>query len=221
MAKKKKSKDQKRKERLRKSKTWVATYQGSDIIRDYAKMFKVDPICAEKDLIAMKASTHEQRAELKQAHEAKAQKQREERTSRLLRKIEKRKADFDTSELTDAASVKKAYKDIKAATPKRTNPKRRCVNCGRAMKQQFIGLKHCKCGTSWSKSDGYFERTPDMVFALQRKVTKKGKNSIRTKQVPVIRYKELKKDGEKLCRERQPKPNSSLPQTTNGTSCGR
>ena len=191
MAKKKKTKDQKRKERLRKSKTWVATYKGSDIIRDYGKMFKVDPICAEKDLDAMKASTPEQREELRQAHEARVQKQREERTARLIQKIEKKKPDFDTSGLKDAASVLKAYKDIKAATPKIPNPKRRCINCGHAMKQQFIGLKHCKCGTSWSKSDGYFERTPDMVFALQRKVTKKGKNSIRTKQVPVIRYKSV------------------------------
>jgi hypothetical protein len=188
---KKKAKDQKRKERLRKSKIWVAVYHGSDIIRDYGKMYKVDPICAEKDLAAMKASTPEQREELRQAHEARVQRQREERTARLIKKIEKRKADFDTSELTDAASVKKAYKDIKAATVKKPNPKRRCEKCNHVMKQQFIGLKHCKCGMSWSKADGYFERTPDMVFALRRKVTKKGKNSIRTKQVPVIRYKAL------------------------------
>lgn len=73
-------------------------------------------------------------------------------------------------------------------TKTQKKPKRRCASCGKAMKQQFIGLKHCKCGTSWSKADGYFERSPDMVFALQRKVTKRGKNSIRTKQVPVIRY---------------------------------
>jgi hypothetical protein len=58
------------------------------------------------------------------------------------------------------------------------------------MKQQFIGLKHCKCGTSWQKGVGYFQRTSDMVFALERKVIKKGKNSVRTKQVPVIRSKE-------------------------------
>ena len=36
------------------------------------------------------------------------------------------------------------------------------------MKQQFIGLKHCKCGISWSEQNGYFERNPDMVFKLQR-----------------------------------------------------
>jgi hypothetical protein len=36
---------------------------------------------------------------------------------------------------------------------------------------------------SWIKDTGYFERTPDMVFALQRQTAGK-----RTKQVPVIRY---------------------------------
>ena len=65
-----------------------------------------------------------------------------------------------------------------------------CPNCGHKMKQQFIGLQHCKCGMSWKKDIGFFERTSDMVFALERRVTKKGKNSIRTKQVPIIRYKD-------------------------------
>lgn len=65
-----------------------------------------------------------------------------------------------------------------------------CPECGRKMKQQFIGLQHCKCGVSWKKDIGFFERTSDMVFALERKVTRKSKNSIRTKQVPVIRRKE-------------------------------
>jgi len=70
-----------------------------------------------------------------------------------------------------------------------TGEKRRCVNCGKAMVQQFIGLNHCKCGTSWEKDIGYFERTNDMAFALERRVVKKSKNSIKTKQVPIIRYK--------------------------------
>lgn len=62
-----------------------------------------------------------------------------------------------------------------------------CPNCGRKMKQQFIGLQHCKCGMSWSKRDGFFAREPDMVFALERRtVNKKGK----TKQFPVIRTNE-------------------------------
>ena len=43
-----------------------------------------------------------------------------------------------------------------------------CPNCGRKMKQQFIGLQHCKCGMSWKKDIGFFERTSDMVFGLQR-----------------------------------------------------
>ena len=47
--------------------------------------------------------------------------------------------------------------------------KRICPNCGRKMKQQFIGLFHCKCGTSWRRDIGFFERTPDMVFSLERK----------------------------------------------------
>ena len=59
-----------------------------------------------------------------------------------------------------------------------------CPECGRKMKQQFIGLKHCKCGISWLKSEEYFQRTPDMIFCLKRvKVGKK------TKQIPVIKYK--------------------------------
>lgn len=57
-----------------------------------------------------------------------------------------------------------------------------CPNCGQKMKQQFIGLQHCKCGMSWKKDIGFFERTPDMVFALERR-TVNGK----VKQVPVIR----------------------------------
>lgn len=57
-----------------------------------------------------------------------------------------------------------------------------CPNCGRKMKQQFVGLQHCKCGMSWNRDIGFFERSPDMVFALQRYTA--GKT---TKQRPVIR----------------------------------
>ena len=63
-----------------------------------------------------------------------------------------------------------------------------CPNCGHKMKQQFIGLQHCRCGMSWKRDIGFFERTPDMVFALQRQ--KKGRKGNKTKQVPIIRYKE-------------------------------
>ena len=59
-----------------------------------------------------------------------------------------------------------------------------CENCGRKMKQQFIGLQHCSCGMSWKKDIGYLERTPDMVFALQRQ-----KDGKKVKQVPIIKYR--------------------------------
>ena len=59
-----------------------------------------------------------------------------------------------------------------------------CPNCGRKMKQQFIGLQHCKCGMSWNKDIGFFTRTDDMVFALQRKNAGK-----KIKKVQVIRNK--------------------------------
>lgn len=59
-----------------------------------------------------------------------------------------------------------------------------CPGCSRKMKQQFIGLQHCKCGMSWKRDIGFFERSPDMVFALQRRVIGK-----KVKQRPVIRYK--------------------------------
>ncbi|MFQ7097242.1 MAG: hypothetical protein ACLRUN_07770 [Christensenellales bacterium] len=50
------------------------------------------------------------------------------------------------------------------------------------MKQQFIGLQHCRCGMSWKKGIGFFEQTPDMVFALERRQIGK-----KVKQRPVIR----------------------------------
>lgn len=59
-----------------------------------------------------------------------------------------------------------------------------CPNCGRKMKQQFIGLFHCKCGTSWRHDIGFFERTPDMVFSLERK-----KVGNKVKQLPTIHHK--------------------------------
>lgn len=42
-----------------------------------------------------------------------------------------------------------------------------CPVCGKKMKQQFIGLQHCKCGMRWKKDIGFFERTNDMVLALE------------------------------------------------------
>lgn len=62
-----------------------------------------------------------------------------------------------------------------------------CPRCKRKMKQEFIGLLHCKCGISYHKDLGYFERSKDMIFVLERKKTGK-----KIKQVPVIRYKKDK-----------------------------
>lgn len=58
-----------------------------------------------------------------------------------------------------------------------------CPNCGKVMVQQFVGLKHCICGLSWKKGTGYFTRTSDMVFELERRGDRK-----QARQVPVIRY---------------------------------
>ncbi len=52
------------------------------------------------------------------------------------------------------------------------------------MKQQFIGLQHCKCGMSWKRDIGFFERTEDMVFALHRE-----RVGNKTKQRLIIRRK--------------------------------
>ena len=61
-----------------------------------------------------------------------------------------------------------------------------CPECGKKMRQQFVGLKHCICGISWLKGKGYFERTPDMVFCLKRiNIGNK------TKQIPFIRYQNI------------------------------
>ncbi|WP_443664947.1 hypothetical protein [Dysosmobacter welbionis] len=62
-----------------------------------------------------------------------------------------------------------------------------CPVCGRKMKSQFNGLQHCKCGMSWKKDVGFFERTNDMVFTLERV-----KNGKKVKQRPAIRSKQEK-----------------------------
>ena len=62
-----------------------------------------------------------------------------------------------------------------------------CPNCGRKMKQQFSGLQHCKCGVSWMKDVGFFERTTNMRFCLERR-----KIGGKVKQRPVICYDDKK-----------------------------
>lgn len=57
-----------------------------------------------------------------------------------------------------------------------------CPNCDQTMTQQFVGLYHCKCGTSRLQGKT-FQRTPNMVFCLKHIKIKN-----KTKQVPYIRY---------------------------------
>lgn len=59
-----------------------------------------------------------------------------------------------------------------------------CPHCGRKMKQQFIGLQHCKCGMSWKKGVGFFKHNSEMIFALERRRIGK-----KIKQYPIIRVK--------------------------------
>lgn len=58
------------------------------------------------------------------------------------------------------------------------------------MKQQFIGLQHCKCGMSWKKDIGFFERTPDMVFGLWHNAPgKKPRRMIEIRRENLIQFK--------------------------------
>lgn len=60
-----------------------------------------------------------------------------------------------------------------------------CPRCGHKMKQQFIGLQHCRCGMSWKRDIGFFERIPDMVFGLGH-----NKTGQKPSRIIEIRYKE-------------------------------
>ena len=62
-----------------------------------------------------------------------------------------------------------------------------CPVCGRKMKCQYIGLQHTKSGMRWKKDVGFFERTSDMVYTLERV-----KNEKKVKQRPAIRSKQEK-----------------------------
>ena len=93
---------------------------------------------------------------------------------------------YETRIAEQGIPEKKPSKPKAPPTPKKKgNSNKVCPNCGRKMKQQFIGLQHCKCGMSWKKGEGFFERSSDMVFALERRRVGK-----KIKQCPVIRYRD-------------------------------
>jgi len=77
--KKKLSKPERREARLRKARLWVLTYEGIHIVRAYRKRFKVDYLCALRDMEAIGALSPEKITQLKAAEEIRLQKKREER----------------------------------------------------------------------------------------------------------------------------------------------
>lgn len=101
----------------------------------------------------------------------------------FLYKLPRYEARIAEQGLPEEAPPDTPEKKVPAAPKKRGNSNKICPECGGKMKQQFIGLQHCKCGMSWHKGTGYFQRTSDMVFALERR--KVGK---KIKHCPVIRY---------------------------------
>ena len=96
---------------------------------------------------------------------------------------EKRIAEDHVSESAQTPPKKKTVST--APKKKKGNSNKVCPNCGRKMKQQFIGLQHCRCGVSWKKGEGFFERSGEMVFALERR-----RIGQKVKQCPVIRYRD-------------------------------
>lgn len=87
--------------------------------------------------------------------------------------------------MTEAVQTPPKKKPVPATSKKKGNSNKVCPNCGRKMKQQFIGLQHCRCGVSWKKGEGFFERSEEMIFALERRRIGK-----KVKQCPVIRYRD-------------------------------
>lgn len=77
--KKRKTKPERREQRLRKTRQWVLTYSGSHIVRDYRERFKVDVSCALNDLEAIGALSPEKLETLKRAEEIRMQQKQRER----------------------------------------------------------------------------------------------------------------------------------------------
>ena len=82
-----------------------------------------------------------------------------------------------------------AESGIPEETPKkeksRTVPKKKGrskkvrPSCGRKMKCQFNGLQHCKCGMSWKKGEGFFERTSDMALRWNGVKSRRNSSNVR------------------------------------------
>lgn len=81
---KKLTKSERRAERLRKGQQWVLTYEGSHIVRDYGKRFKVDYLCALDDLGKIGAVSPEKLETMKHAELQRREKRRQEREKKQL-----------------------------------------------------------------------------------------------------------------------------------------
>ena len=88
--------------------------------------------------------------------------------------------------MSEPAQTPQKEKTVSTAPKKKKgNSNKVCPNCGKKMKQQFIGLQHCRCGVSWKKGDGFFNQSGEMIFALERRRIGK-----KVKQCPAIRYRD-------------------------------
>ena len=84
MQEKKLTKSERRAERLRKGRQWVAAYEGSHIVRAYSDRFKVDVLCAMDDLGKIGALDPEKLEIMKQAEIQRREIRRQEREKRRL-----------------------------------------------------------------------------------------------------------------------------------------
>lgn len=71
--------------------------------------------------------------------------------------------------------------------------KKVCPNCGRKMKQQFIGLQHCKCGMSWKKDIGFFERTGGYSFRSGTEESREKDETVSGDPVQITKYGKQRK----------------------------
>lgn len=85
--KRKPTKPERRETRLNRARQWAATYQGSHLVRDYRKKFKVDPGCALRDLGEIGAIEPEKLAVMQQAEQKRresCQRKREEKKQQAV-----------------------------------------------------------------------------------------------------------------------------------------
>ncbi len=92
---KRKNKAARRAARIRMARKWLPSYTGTDLVRDYRKVFKIDVLTALNDLVKIGALTPEQ-AEVKRQAEQKRQEQlRREREAKTQLSIYDRFPDSD------------------------------------------------------------------------------------------------------------------------------